>query len=144
MRKDYITAKYTEKRFAKRLFSDAELRLQALYEAVRNRDILSLIQVYAEGVDLMEVLPQTNEHVRSPSSPSCRLGILSSFCSASGSGCESGHVCVSHAAGIVSVRNLGRRCSTWRSEWWTGTLCTSWTFWLRTGEVRRCSWRLPV
>ncbi|KAM4713401.1 arf-GAP with SH3 domain, ANK repeat and PH domain-containing protein 2b [Anableps anableps] len=62
MRKDYITAKYTEKRFALRLCADAESRLKALYEAVRNRDILSLIQVYAEGVDLMEASPQPNEH----------------------------------------------------------------------------------
>ncbi|XP_076612988.1 arf-GAP with SH3 domain, ANK repeat and PH domain-containing protein 2b [Chaetodon auriga] len=62
MRKDYITAKYTEKRFAQRLCADAASRLQLLYEAVRNRDILSLIQVYAEGVDLMEASPQPNEH----------------------------------------------------------------------------------
>ncbi|KAM9339376.1 arf-GAP with SH3 domain, ANK repeat and PH domain-containing protein 2b [Symphorus nematophorus] len=62
MRKDYITAKYTEKRFAQRLCPDAASRLQLLYEAVRNRDILSLIQVYAEGVDLMEASPQPNEH----------------------------------------------------------------------------------
>uniref|UniRef100_A0A4W6FZ40 ArfGAP with SH3 domain, ankyrin repeat and PH domain 2b n=1 Tax=Lates calcarifer TaxID=8187 RepID=A0A4W6FZ40_LATCA len=62
MRKDYITAKYTEKRFARRRCADAASRLQVLYEAVRNRDILSLIQVYAEGVDLMEAIPQPNEH----------------------------------------------------------------------------------
>uniref|UniRef100_I3KRE6 ArfGAP with SH3 domain, ankyrin repeat and PH domain 2b n=1 Tax=Oreochromis niloticus TaxID=8128 RepID=I3KRE6_ORENI len=62
MRKDYITAKYTEKRFARRKCTDAASRLRALYEAVRNRDILSLIQVYAEGVDLMEAIPQPNEH----------------------------------------------------------------------------------
>ncbi|XP_062266951.1 arf-GAP with SH3 domain, ANK repeat and PH domain-containing protein 2b [Platichthys flesus] len=61
-RKDYITAKYTEKRFARRLCADAESRLQALYEAVRSRDILSLLQVYAEGVDLMDAIPQPNEH----------------------------------------------------------------------------------
>ncbi|XP_026164098.1 arf-GAP with SH3 domain, ANK repeat and PH domain-containing protein 2b isoform X4 [Mastacembelus armatus] len=61
-RKDYITAKYTEKRFAQRLCADAKSRVQALYAAVRNRDILSLIQVYAEGVDLMEALPQPSEH----------------------------------------------------------------------------------
>lgn len=63
-RKDYITAKYTEKRFARQLCADDASRLQVLYEAVRNRDILSLIQVYAEGVDLMEASPQPNEHVR--------------------------------------------------------------------------------
>ncbi|XP_038126713.1 arf-GAP with SH3 domain, ANK repeat and PH domain-containing protein 2b isoform X2 [Cyprinodon tularosa] len=62
MRKDYITAKYTEKRFALRLCADAQSRLRTLYEAVRNRDIMSLIQVYAEGVDLMEAFPQPNEH----------------------------------------------------------------------------------
>ncbi|CAJ1077783.1 arf-GAP with SH3 domain%2C ANK repeat and PH domain-containing protein 2b [Xyrichtys novacula] len=62
MRKDYITAKYTEKRFAQRLCADAASRLQTLYEAVKNRDIMSLIQVYAEGVDLMEASTQPNEH----------------------------------------------------------------------------------
>ncbi|XP_068454894.1 arf-GAP with SH3 domain, ANK repeat and PH domain-containing protein 2b isoform X2 [Clinocottus analis] len=61
-RKDFITAKYTEKRFVRRLCADAASRLQVLYEAVRNRDILSLIQVYAEGVDLQESSPQPNEH----------------------------------------------------------------------------------
>lgn len=67
MRKDYITAKYTEKRFAKRLYGDAASRLQALYEAVRTRDIMSLIQVYAQGVDLMEAMSQPNEHVSTTS-----------------------------------------------------------------------------
>ncbi|XP_061562915.1 arf-GAP with SH3 domain, ANK repeat and PH domain-containing protein 2b [Cololabis saira] len=62
MRKDYITAKYTEKRFAQRLCTDADSRLQVLYEAVRTRDILSLIQVYAEDVDLMQAVPQLHEH----------------------------------------------------------------------------------
>ncbi|XP_008395337.1 arf-GAP with SH3 domain, ANK repeat and PH domain-containing protein 2b [Poecilia reticulata] len=62
MRKDYITAKYTEKRFALKFSADAESRLKAMYEAVRKRDILSLIQVYAEGVDLMEAFPQADEH----------------------------------------------------------------------------------
>lgn len=66
MRKDYITAKYTEKRFARRKCTDAASRLRALYEAIRNRDILSLIQVYAEGVDLMDAIPQPNEHVWPP------------------------------------------------------------------------------
>uniref|UniRef100_A0A665UR96 Arf-GAP with SH3 domain, ANK repeat and PH domain-containing protein 2-like n=1 Tax=Echeneis naucrates TaxID=173247 RepID=A0A665UR96_ECHNA len=63
MRKDYITAKYTEKRFARRLCADAASRVQALYKAVRNRDILSLIQVYAEGVDLMEEPGETVLHL---------------------------------------------------------------------------------
>ncbi|XP_034018666.1 arf-GAP with SH3 domain, ANK repeat and PH domain-containing protein 2b [Thalassophryne amazonica] len=62
IRKDYIIAKYTEKRYVQRLCADAASRLQVLYESVRNRDILSLIQVYAEGVDLMEAVSQPNEH----------------------------------------------------------------------------------
>uniref|UniRef100_A0A674NNU7 ArfGAP with SH3 domain, ankyrin repeat and PH domain 2b n=1 Tax=Takifugu rubripes TaxID=31033 RepID=A0A674NNU7_TAKRU len=62
MRKDFITAKYTEKRFTKRFSSDATSPLQLLYEAVRNKDVLSLIQVYSEGVDLMETCLQPNEH----------------------------------------------------------------------------------
>ncbi|XP_053193440.1 arf-GAP with SH3 domain, ANK repeat and PH domain-containing protein 2b [Scomber japonicus] len=62
MRKDYITAKYTEKRFAQRRCADAASRLKSLYEAVRSRNIVSLIQVYAEGADLMEAIPQPNEH----------------------------------------------------------------------------------
>ncbi|XP_077949952.1 arf-GAP with SH3 domain, ANK repeat and PH domain-containing protein 2b isoform X3 [Gasterosteus aculeatus] len=61
-RKDFITAKYIERRFVRRLCADAKSRLQVLYEAVRNRDIQSMIQVYAEGVDLQESLPQPNEH----------------------------------------------------------------------------------
>lgn len=63
-RKDYITAKYTEKRFAQRKYADATSRQHALREAVKNRDILSLLQVYAEGVDLMEAIPPgQHEHV---------------------------------------------------------------------------------
>ncbi|XP_004084050.1 arf-GAP with SH3 domain, ANK repeat and PH domain-containing protein 2 [Oryzias latipes] len=61
-RKEYITAKYTEKRFARRLYTNTESRQKALYEAVRNKDVLSLLQVYAEGVDLMEAVPQPSEH----------------------------------------------------------------------------------
>uniref|UniRef100_A0A8C7WH58 Arf-GAP with SH3 domain, ANK repeat and PH domain-containing protein 3 n=1 Tax=Oncorhynchus mykiss TaxID=8022 RepID=A0A8C7WH58_ONCMY len=61
-RKDYITAKYTEKRFAQRKCADVASRLHVLCEAVKTRDILSLIQVYAEGVDLMETIPLANEH----------------------------------------------------------------------------------
>uniref|UniRef100_A0A8C8D9L8 ArfGAP with SH3 domain, ankyrin repeat and PH domain 2b n=1 Tax=Oncorhynchus tshawytscha TaxID=74940 RepID=A0A8C8D9L8_ONCTS len=61
-RKDYITAKYTEKKFVQRKCADEESRLHILCEAVKTRNILSLIQVYAEGVDLMETIPLANEH----------------------------------------------------------------------------------
>lgn len=69
-RKDFITAKYTEKRFTRRSSPDAASRLQLLFEAVQKRDILSLIQVYSEGLDLMDTCPQPNEHVGASAGPS--------------------------------------------------------------------------
>ncbi|XP_051951895.1 arf-GAP with SH3 domain, ANK repeat and PH domain-containing protein 2b isoform X1 [Xyrauchen texanus] len=62
VRKDFITAKYTEKRFAQRKYADNAARLRTLCDAIKTRDIFTLIQVYAEGVDLMETIHQTNEH----------------------------------------------------------------------------------
>uniref|UniRef100_A0AAY4AZF5 ArfGAP with SH3 domain, ankyrin repeat and PH domain 2b n=1 Tax=Denticeps clupeoides TaxID=299321 RepID=A0AAY4AZF5_9TELE len=53
-RKDYITAKYTEKRFAQRKCPTPASKVKSLCDAVMSRDIFSLIQVYAEGVDLIE------------------------------------------------------------------------------------------
>ncbi|KAM9778887.1 arf-GAP with SH3 domain, ANK repeat and PH domain-containing protein 2-like [Syngnathus typhle] len=61
-RKDFITSKYVDKALVRRQCADNEGRLQALYQAVRNRDILALIQVYGEGVDLTETFPQTHQH----------------------------------------------------------------------------------
>uniref|UniRef100_A0A8C7RWH4 ArfGAP with SH3 domain, ankyrin repeat and PH domain 2a n=1 Tax=Oncorhynchus mykiss TaxID=8022 RepID=A0A8C7RWH4_ONCMY len=61
-RKDFITAKYTEKRFARRKCPDGVSKLHTLCDAVKSRDIFSLIQVYAEGVDLMEPIPLANGH----------------------------------------------------------------------------------
>uniref|UniRef100_A0A8C1K657 ArfGAP with SH3 domain, ankyrin repeat and PH domain 2a n=1 Tax=Cyprinus carpio TaxID=7962 RepID=A0A8C1K657_CYPCA len=56
-RKDFIMAKYTEKRFARKKCPDGLSKLHTLCDAVKARDIFSLIQVYAEGVDLMEPIP---------------------------------------------------------------------------------------
>lgn len=118
-RKDFITAKYTEKRFVRRLSTDGESRLQRLYEAVRNRDILSLIQVYAEGADLMESHSQPNEHVRTNASQSI---IKSSL----GVGWSS------------DLNTYGRKpeklCFTWQCAWVTETPYTLWTSWPKTGE----------
>ncbi|XP_030643276.1 arf-GAP with SH3 domain, ANK repeat and PH domain-containing protein 2a [Chanos chanos] len=61
-RKDFIVAKYTEKRFARKKCPDAASKLHTLCDAVKARDIFSLIQVYAEGVDLMEPIPLANGH----------------------------------------------------------------------------------
>ncbi|XP_061667444.1 arf-GAP with SH3 domain, ANK repeat and PH domain-containing protein 2-like isoform X2 [Syngnathoides biaculeatus] len=61
-RKDFITSKYVDKALVRHLCTDADTRLQALYQAVRDRDILALIQVYGEGVDLMKAFSQPQEH----------------------------------------------------------------------------------
>ncbi|XP_062857485.1 arf-GAP with SH3 domain, ANK repeat and PH domain-containing protein 2b isoform X1 [Trichomycterus rosablanca] len=61
-KKDFITAKYTEKRFAQRRRADSASKLRSLYEAVKSRDIFSLLQVYADGVDLTETVAMANEH----------------------------------------------------------------------------------
>uniref|UniRef100_A0AAY4CTF5 ArfGAP with SH3 domain, ankyrin repeat and PH domain 2 n=1 Tax=Denticeps clupeoides TaxID=299321 RepID=A0AAY4CTF5_9TELE len=61
-RKDYITAKYTEKRFAQRKCPTPASKVKSLCDAVMSRDIFSLIQVYAEGVDLIEPISLANEH----------------------------------------------------------------------------------
>uniref|UniRef100_A0A671YR56 ArfGAP with SH3 domain, ankyrin repeat and PH domain 2a n=1 Tax=Sparus aurata TaxID=8175 RepID=A0A671YR56_SPAAU len=61
-RKDFITAKYTEKRYARKKCPDSTSRLHTLCDAVKARDIFSLVQVYAEGVDLMEPIPLANGH----------------------------------------------------------------------------------
>uniref|UniRef100_A0A8C1MWL2 ArfGAP with SH3 domain, ankyrin repeat and PH domain 2b n=1 Tax=Cyprinus carpio TaxID=7962 RepID=A0A8C1MWL2_CYPCA len=58
VRKDFITAKYTEKRFVQKKYAENAARVRALCEAVKSRDIFSLIQVYAEGLDLMETIQQ--------------------------------------------------------------------------------------
>uniref|UniRef100_A0A8D0BQY5 ArfGAP with SH3 domain, ankyrin repeat and PH domain 2 n=1 Tax=Salvator merianae TaxID=96440 RepID=A0A8D0BQY5_SALMN len=61
-RKDYINAKYIERKYARKKHSDNVSKLQSLCEAVRTRDIFGLVQVYAEGVDLTEKIPLANGH----------------------------------------------------------------------------------
>ncbi|XP_074842756.1 arf-GAP with SH3 domain, ANK repeat and PH domain-containing protein 1 isoform X3 [Carettochelys insculpta] len=55
-RKEYITAKYVDHRFSRKTCTSAAAKLNELLEAVKSRDLLALIQVYAEGVELMEPL----------------------------------------------------------------------------------------
>ncbi|XP_064002412.1 arf-GAP with SH3 domain, ANK repeat and PH domain-containing protein 2 isoform X3 [Pogoniulus pusillus] len=61
-RKDYITAKYIERKYARKKQTDSAAKLHALCEAVKSRDILGLVQVYADGVDLTEKIPLANGH----------------------------------------------------------------------------------
>uniref|UniRef100_A0A8B9G8J9 ArfGAP with SH3 domain, ankyrin repeat and PH domain 2 n=1 Tax=Amazona collaria TaxID=241587 RepID=A0A8B9G8J9_9PSIT len=49
-RKDYITAKYIERKYARKKHADNAAKLHALCEAVKSRDILGLVQVYADGM----------------------------------------------------------------------------------------------
>ncbi|XP_047664758.1 arf-GAP with SH3 domain, ANK repeat and PH domain-containing protein 1 isoform X5 [Tachysurus fulvidraco] len=57
LRKEFINAKYVDHKFARKICSSAVLKLSDLNDAVRSRDLLALIQVYAEGVELTEPLP---------------------------------------------------------------------------------------
>lgn len=63
-RKDYITAKYMERRYARKKHADTTAKLHSLCEAVKTRDIFGLLQAYADGVDLTEKIPLANGHVR--------------------------------------------------------------------------------
>ncbi|XP_051722506.1 arf-GAP with SH3 domain, ANK repeat and PH domain-containing protein 1a isoform X1 [Ctenopharyngodon idella] len=57
-RKEYINAKYVEHRFARHTATTATARQGDLYEAVRTRDLMALIQLYADGVELMDPFPE--------------------------------------------------------------------------------------
>ncbi|XP_042284332.1 arf-GAP with SH3 domain, ANK repeat and PH domain-containing protein 1a isoform X2 [Thunnus maccoyii] len=57
-RKEFINAKYIERKFIRRTVTTATSRLDDVYEAVRSRDLLSIIQLYAEGVELLQPLPE--------------------------------------------------------------------------------------
>lgn len=61
MRKEFITAKYVDHKYARKTCTSAAAKMIELFEAVQSRDLLSLIQVYAEGVELMEPLPEAGQ-----------------------------------------------------------------------------------
>uniref|UniRef100_A0A3B3TAQ1 ArfGAP with SH3 domain, ankyrin repeat and PH domain 1a n=2 Tax=Paramormyrops kingsleyae TaxID=1676925 RepID=A0A3B3TAQ1_9TELE len=61
VRKEFITTKYVDHKFARKTCTSAADKMSELYEAVRSRDLLALIQVYAEGVELMEPLPEVGQ-----------------------------------------------------------------------------------
>ncbi|XP_072007284.1 arf-GAP with SH3 domain, ANK repeat and PH domain-containing protein 1 isoform X4 [Engystomops pustulosus] len=60
-RKEYITAKYIEHKFCRRLCSSGAEKQGELLEAVKSRDLLALIQVYAEGVEILEPLLESGQ-----------------------------------------------------------------------------------
>ncbi|KAE8605026.1 hypothetical protein XENTR_v10014942 [Xenopus tropicalis] len=61
-RKDYITTKYIERKYARRKYHDNASKLHGLCDAVKSRDIFTLVQLHAEGVDLTEGIPLANGH----------------------------------------------------------------------------------
>lgn len=60
-RKEYITAKYMEHKYSRKMCTTGAEKLSELLEAVKSRDLLALIQVYAEGVELMEPLVDSGQ-----------------------------------------------------------------------------------
>ncbi|KAM8966762.1 arf-GAP with SH3 domain, ANK repeat and PH domain-containing protein 1 isoform 1-T1 [Pelodytes ibericus] len=60
-RKEYITAKYVEHRFSRKTCASGAEKLSELLQAVKSKDLLALIQVYAEGVEIMEPLLESGQ-----------------------------------------------------------------------------------
>ncbi|KAK2507230.1 hypothetical protein MC885_018733, partial [Smutsia gigantea] len=63
VRKEYITAKYVDHRFSRKTYSSSSAKLNELLEAIKSRDLLALIQVYADGVELMEPLVEPGQEL---------------------------------------------------------------------------------
>ncbi|KAL5013645.1 hypothetical protein ScPMuIL_007915, partial [Solemya velum] len=59
-RREYIKAKYEQHRYAIITCTDKEELKQDLKQAVLSRDIFAMLQVHAEGLDLMSVLPDVS------------------------------------------------------------------------------------
>ena len=57
-REEFIKAKYVHHKFVIQTCSDVEEQQQDLQTAIQTRDIQAILQVYAEGLDLMTVLPE--------------------------------------------------------------------------------------
>ncbi|XP_069368577.1 arf-GAP with SH3 domain, ANK repeat and PH domain-containing protein 1 isoform X1 [Paralichthys olivaceus] len=61
VRKEFINAKYVDHKYARKTCTSAAAKMIDLFEAVQSRDLLALVQVYAEGVELMEPLPEAGQ-----------------------------------------------------------------------------------
>ncbi|XP_029970667.1 arf-GAP with SH3 domain, ANK repeat and PH domain-containing protein 1-like [Salarias fasciatus] len=60
-RKEFINAKYMDHRFARRTVSPGSSGLDELNEAVHSRDLLSIVQLFAEGVELLQPLHEAGK-----------------------------------------------------------------------------------
>lgn len=65
-RKEYIVAKYMERRYVQRGGRDEPHRL---WDAIRTRDLLALLQAFAEGHDLAKPLVTPEGQVSPPGAP---------------------------------------------------------------------------
>ena len=63
-RATYIRTKYEARRYAIKTCADTDELKQELYQAVSDTDIYSLLQVFAEGVDLLTTLPGEVGHLK--------------------------------------------------------------------------------
>ncbi|XP_078508335.1 arf-GAP with SH3 domain, ANK repeat and PH domain-containing protein 1-like [Lissotriton helveticus] len=72
-RKDFITSKYVQWKFAKRASGNPLMRFYDLQEAVKFKDIFALLQAYAEKVDLTEPVPQP---IQEPGETLLHLAVL--------------------------------------------------------------------
>ena len=60
-KKEFIRSKYEKRRYAIVTCANLEDRRQDLKQAILSRDIYALLQVYAEGIDFMDPLPEMVE-----------------------------------------------------------------------------------
>ncbi|XP_030632045.1 arf-GAP with SH3 domain, ANK repeat and PH domain-containing protein 2 [Chanos chanos] len=73
VRKDFILSKYMECQFAKRTGASPNTLRRCLLEAVHNKDIFGLLQLYAEKMDLSLPLPN---HVQERGETALHLAVL--------------------------------------------------------------------
>ncbi|CAM4549495.1 arf-GAP with SH3 domain, ANK repeat and PH domain-containing protein 1-like [Lepidochelys kempii] len=73
LRKDFIISKYVERKYAKRRSRSPAAQRQELQEAIRWKDLFTLLQAYAEKVDLSEPVL---EPVQEPGETVLHLAVL--------------------------------------------------------------------
>ncbi|XP_077688157.1 arf-GAP with SH3 domain, ANK repeat and PH domain-containing protein 1-like isoform X2 [Eretmochelys imbricata] len=73
LRKDFIISKYVERKYAKRRSRNPAAQRQELQEAIRWKDLFTLLQAYAEKVDLSEPVL---EPVQEPGETVLHLAVL--------------------------------------------------------------------
>lgn len=60
-RREFIKAKYEQHKYAIQTCTDKEELKQDLQQAITSKDIFALLQVHAEGLELMSTLPKTED-----------------------------------------------------------------------------------